>query len=278
MAPSSRFDVRATVVDVAAVLAVALLLVGVHRLVPASLQEALALRYASPDPLHALTAAYVHFDAAHLHGNVVGYLLASGFAYLCCLAAGERRWFRYSFVALLTLLPVAVSLSTAWLIGGDATGRGFSGVVAGFVGLVFVTAPVLVRRRFGYEPWVAWHATAAMTFVVAAALVWMVAGTVPPTLAGLLAVGAGLTLVSFVQRGGGRAGLPADRDGWTRLAAAVLATGGILVVVTAFVTGLFPARLAADGAVTNVLAHYLGLVYGAVLAGWGYRYWSTASS
>lgn len=277
MAPSSQLDVRATVVDGAAILAVALLLVGVHLIVPASGREILTLRYASPDPLRALTAAYVHFDAVHLRGNVVGYLLASGIAYLCCHAAGERRWFRYSFVALLTLLPMAVNLSVAWLIGGDATGRGFSGVVAGFVGLVFVTAPVIVRRRFGFEPWVAWHTTAAMTFVVAAALVWMVVGSIPPALAGVLAVGAGLTLVSFIQRGGGRTGLPADRDGWTRLAAAFTVAVGILLAVTAFVTGLFPARLTTDGAVTNVLAHYLGLVYGAVVAGWGYRYWSTAS-
>lgn len=47
----------------------------------------------------------------------------------------------------------------------------------------------------------------------------------------------------------------------------------VFAVSTALVVGLFPVEPVEDGALTNVVAHLGGLVWGAVIARWGCRYW-----
>lgn len=278
MAPPSRPDARATAVDVAALLAVAGLLVGVHLLVPAAVREELTLHYARPDPLHALTAAYVHLDAAHLRGNVVGYLAAGGFAYLLARVAGERAWFRLSLLAYLTVLPAGVGMTTAWLVDAAVVGRGFSGVVAGFVGFVLVCPGVVLRRAFGLPAWVGWNAVAALTVVVGAEILWVIGGTVTPAIGLVFVAGLAATLGLFVRPALDPANRPAGREDWARLVGSAATVGVVAVVVSTFVVGLFPADIVGEDSVTNILGHYLGLVYGGVLALWGSRYWTTPGS
>lgn len=267
--------VRGSLLDLAGLAAVAVLLVGIHLLVPPATREGLALQYADPDPGHAVTAAYVHLDAGHLRGNVVGYLAGSLSAYLLCLVAGERRWFRLTTGTYLVAVPILVGLSAAVLIDRPVVGRGFSAVVAAFAGFLLVAAGVVLHRAFGVDRWVAWDVVAALVLVVAAGILWSVTGTVRPRLGAVLLAGVAMTLLPVVRLGR-RTGLPTDRDGRRRLAGAVATVLFVLGVVSALVVGLFPAQLVGGGGVTNVLAHYLGLVAGAVIAGWGYRYWATA--
>lgn len=275
MATVDRDELGGLLVDGLAVLAVAGLLVAVHVLVPPSVREGFAFAYGRPDPLHALTAAYVHLSDAHLHGNLAGLLAGGGWAILVSRLAAERRWFRFSLAWFLVALPLAVGLSGAALVGEPVTTRGFSGVVAGFAGFGLVGVGVVLHRTFGVDRWLAWDAVAALTIVVAAEILWLVSGSISPVAGGLLLAGFGFTLVPF-----GRAGLRmarrADRIDWRWLGAAVAATVLLSALVVVFVVGLFPTELAREGSVTNVLSHYLGLVYGAVIAGWGYRYWSVA--
>ena len=266
---------RGLAVDLAMLLAVALLLVAVHVLVPASIRAGLALSYAAPDPLHALTAAYVHGSDAHLAGNLGGYVAGAGLALALAHLAGERRWFRLSFLVYLTVVPIAVGFTGAAVIGRAVESRGFSAVVAAFVGFVLVATGVVLRRTFGLDRWLAWDVVAAMSIVVAVEILWAADLPVPTVGLGLLAVGLALTAVPLV-RAGLAAGRPATRAAWTRLAGGAAVVVGLLAVVSWFVVGLFPADLAGPDGVTNILAHYLGLVYGAVVAAWGYRYWSTA--
>lgn len=265
--------IRPLVVDAAAVTAVAGLLVGIHVLVPAGVRNELALQYGRPDPFHALTAAYVHLNDAHLYGNVEGLLAGGAWAIGVSHLAGERRWFRISFLWFLTALPIAVGMTGAALLGEPVTSRGFSSVVAGLAGFGLVGAGVVLYRTFDVDRWLAWNVVAGLTVVVAAEVLWLVTGAVSPAAGGLLVLALGLTQVPLA-RAGLRTGLPTDRDGWRRLLGAVVTTGLLGGLVAGFVAGLFPTELAGDGSVTNVLGHYLGLAYGAVIAGWGYRYWS----
>lgn len=264
---------RGILFDALAVLAVAALLVTVHYLVPAAVRDGFALQYGQPDPLHAFTGAYVHLTDAHLYANVAGLLAGGAWAILLSHLAGERRWFRFSLAWFLVGLPVAVGLSGAALVDDPITTRGFSGVVAGFAGFGLVGLGVVLHRTFGVDRWLAWDAVAGLTIVVAAEILWLVTGPVSPLAGGILGGGVGLTLVPFA-RAGLRSGWPAGRERWARLAGAVAATVLLSALVVVFVVGLFPTEVARDGSVTNVLSHYLGLVYGAVIAGWGYRYWS----
>lgn len=273
MASVEAEERRALLVDATAVLAVAALLGLVHVLVPPGVRGTYALEYGRADPFTALTAAYVHLNDAHLYGNLAGLLAGGAWAIVLSHLAGERRWFRFAFLWFLLALPIAVGLSGAALVDEPVTTRGFSGVVAGFAGFGLVGVGVVLQRWLGVDRWLAWDAVAGLTLVVAAEILWLVAGRIPPIAGGLLAAGFGLTMVPI-----GRAGLRtvrrADSVDWNRIVIAVVATVLLSVPVVGFVVGLFPTELAAEGSVTNVLSHYLGLVYGAVIAACGYRYWS----
>lgn len=48
----------------------------------------------------------------HLYGNILGYLLATVYVYVLCVAVDERRLFRRTFVVFLVVLPVLVGLSS----------------------------------------------------------------------------------------------------------------------------------------------------------------------
>lgn len=274
MAPSTRPDARPLLVDLGLLGAVAVVLVAVHSLVPAGVRNGLALQYADPDPFHAFTAAYVHLTDAHLRGNVAGFLLAGGVAAWLAHLAGQRRWFHLSLLACLTVLPVAVGMTAAAVVDAGVVSRGASGVVAGLVGVVLVSPGVVFRRAFGSPPWVGWNAVAALVIVVGAEIVWVVRGTIPPVIGGVLAVGLVLTLGQFAVRARHLGAVGVEGDFPQSLVGAVLTALVVLAVLTAFVVGLFPAELVGADGVTNILAHYLGLVYGAVIAGWGSRYWS----
>lgn len=276
MARPARDELRGALADAAAIMAVAGLLVAVHAVVSPGLREASTLRYADPDPLHAITAAYVHLTDAHLRGNVVGFIAAGGLAALLARLADQPRWFRFAFLWYLTVLPMAVGMTAATLVDAAVVGRGFSTVVAGFVGFVLVSPAVVLRRGFGFAPWVGWNAVGALTVVVGAEILWVVNDGRPPDVAALLAVGLALTLAPFVARAVDRSNWPGDRAARLDLARALVTTLVVLAAVSAFVVGLFPAEIVGNVSVTNILAHYLGLAYGAVIAGGGSRYWSVA--
>lgn len=264
---------RGMLLDALGVLAVGGVLVGIHWLVPPGVRAGFALQYGQPDPFHAFTAAYVHLTEAHLIANVRGLLVVGLWAVLVSGLAGERRWFRLSAIWFLVGLPVAVGLSGAALIDASVTTRGFSGVVAGFAGFGLVGIGVVLHRAFGVDRWLAWDAVAATIVIVAAEILWLVAGDISALAAGVLLAGVGLTMVPF-GRAAIRSGLPANRAEWFRVGGTVVVTAALVAAVLGFVAGLFPTELTRGDGVTNILSHYLGLVYGAVIAGWGYRYWS----
>lgn len=274
MAPPAQPHARPLLVDLGLLGAVAVVLVAVHSLVPAGVRNGLALQFADPDPFHAFTAAYVHLTDAHLRGNVAGFLLAGGVAAWLAHLGGQRRWFRLSLLACLTVLPMAVGMTAATVVGVEVVSRGSSGVVAGLVGVVLVSPGVVFRRAFDAPPWLGWNAVAALIVAVGAEIVWVVRGTIPPVIAGVLVVGLVLTLGQFVVRARHLDAGQVEGDFPQPLVAAGLTALVVLAVVTAFVVGLFPAELVGADGVTNILAHYLGLVYGAIIAGWGSRYWS----
>lgn len=259
--------------DLVAIVGVAVLLVGLHVLVPFGFRDTFALWYATPDPLAALTAAYVHADAAHLVGNVTGYLAGATVAYALSLFSGERRWFHLTWLSCLLVLPIGVGLTAAAIVDRPVVGRGFSGVVAGFAGVVLVGGGVVLHRAFGVDRRTMWEVVAMLAVVVAAEILWLATDANATVLAGLVAVGVGLPLVSMLGRGATSA-RPAGRDAWRHAVGAVVVTTAVLGVLTWFVVGLFPAQIVGDSGVTNILAHYLGLVFGGGIAAWGYRYWS----
>lgn len=264
---TSRFDtIDGLTLDISLILSVAFLLVAVHFLVNKPVQGHLAFNHTVFNPLTLLTSAYVHASIKHLTGNLFGYLITVLYAYFLCWQVGEQPWFRRSFVASLVVLPVLVSLTSYAIIQiryptFDPVSRGFSGVVAGFGGVLFVTLYVFLRERFDRN--------LAGTIAISVLLLLLVevdtiyAGTVRPLVAGLATVGVALSLVRYVR---GKDLIPASDIEFPALAdigvTALLAIG----VLSWLVVGLFPAVLVQGGTVTDIFAHAAGFLYGGVLS------------
>jgi len=262
-------------VDAGVLAGIAGLLVATQLLVPPSVQAQMAFDHQAFDLWTLWTYAFVHNGIGHLLGNVVGFLAAAGVAYVICRAIDARRWFLWSTAAFLTVLPVLVSLTSYAVLGLVASGsetveRGFSGVVAGYVGLIFVAFVVWVARQSGRG--VAQAVGQAVVLVLLWLLSVIYAGGFNLAVSGLVVLGFGLSGVLLVRVVAWPAVWEQWEEWWPDLRIGV----GIVVVLLMFVVALFPEELVSGRVTTNIFAHGAGILWGGALAGvsWGLQYWS----
>lgn len=256
---------RSVALDLGLVAAVPVVLVAVHLLLPPGARDRLAFRHGVLAPATFLTGAYVHVDDAHLWGNLTGYAVAALYAYGLALQTGRRRWFRVTFLALLVVLPAPVHAASylafdALAPAFDPVSRGFSGVVGGFVGFVFVAFVGFVRSRYGRQRAVAAGAVVALLLLLEVDAIYR--GLRPPTVALVLA---GTVVVAAVLRRERTAVTPRRSPRPVGDAFVALL---VVAVLAALVSNLFPppdALVTADG-MTGVFAHTAGVFGGGLLA------------
>lgn len=258
---------RTLALDATLLLSIPLVLAAIHFLTPAALQEALAFDHSRFNVYTLLTAAYVHNSNLHLYSNLLGYGLTVTYAYALCLNSDELPWFRRTLPVHLLALPVLVNLTSYAIFAlqfsdADPTGRGFSGVVAGFGGFLLVALYVFVKRRHDAE--IA-YAVGLSTFLLLMQLVDLrYAGGLRVSVTGLVVLGMGLTFVPYLRAG---VELPRGED---REDAAVSAVAVVLVgvVLATLLLGLFPSAeaLVGEGSFTNVFAHAAGFLWGILVA------------
>lgn len=276
MSSPTRFSPRVVFRDAVALLVVPIVLTGIYLFVPSSMQEMAVFRPDAVVPSSLLFSAYLHLTEEHLIGNIYGYVLGAGYAYVLCFGAKERRWFWLTTLAVLLVLPIAVNLSwlaiVQWAYPSLAIpARGFSGVASGFGGFLFVSLLVFLRQDrssgvvldTGY-------------FVLLVLLGVLLVIYAPTSLAWLAvgAIGLGLAVVDLIRRSV-RGGPSID---WVHVWRDVVVAAFVSAVLAMLVIGLFPGQPVSNGVFTNVFAHAIGFVYGAVMAGWGYRYWGSRTS
>lgn len=255
----------ARVLDAAALLAVPLGLIAIHVLATPEQKSLLAFHYGSVEPHAFVTATYVHFGVEHLYSNVFGYVTAAVMAYLLCLQLGRRRWFRITVGVLVFVAPFAINAASFLFLeryGGPpvVSGRGFSGVVAGLGGFVFVALLGYVARNHGRVVAAATGQLLVIALLVELYLLWIgLPGPVAVlTFGSCLLVGVvGIAL---------DAGVPTGAAALRQRAAAAVPIALVAVLLGAFVAGLFPGSVVRDGVVLNVYAHAAGLVVGVVTA------------
>ena len=253
--------------DAAAALGVVAALLAVHYLLPEAVTEAFVFRHARPVPYTLLTAAYVHASDAHLFGNLTGYLTGCLMAYVLCLQAGRRRWFRRTFAALVVVLPVLVNaanyaafaLAFPWL---EPVSRGFSGVTAGFGGFVLVAFLDYLAAR--YDRFTALLASLVLVSGLLAEVHFIYAGRVSAPVWAALCLGVAALVAWDAHVRGWR--VPRTRRGFARAADAVVPASLVVVTLAYFVYALFPADVVTHGRIVNVFAHAAGFVLGGALA------------
>ncbi|MFB6142407.1 MAG: hypothetical protein ABEJ30_03585 [Halorientalis sp.] len=252
---------RAVAWDLAGVAAVPVALVAVHVGLSPETRAAWAFSHETVRPLALYTSTLVHVDAGHLLGNVSGYLAATVVAYGLSLQAGRRRWFRRTALAVLAVLPVAVGLTSYALLAAqfpslDPVTRGFSGVAAGFVGVLFVALSAALAATHGRR-----------TALVVSLAVWLLILAEVSVAYGdrwrwaavALAVGGWVLCVRDLVDG---PGIP-DPGALLRGRNAQFTLAVVLLAV--LVAQLFPPDVVGDDGVTNVFAHGAGLVSGVAL-------------
>ena len=265
MSGTSENELGATLIDSAAIIAVLLVLAVVHFIVPSSLQQMLAFNHDRFSGYTLLTAAYVHNTDPHLFGNILGYLLATSYGYMLCIAVDERRWFRRTFVVFLFVLPILVSLSSYAIFSTQypstsPTSRGFSGVVAGFGGFLLVALAVYLRNRYSAA---LGQAVGYGSFFVLMALVdFIYTGTVGLEVGGLVSVGLAFVGGAYVLENDLRLGRLKDLGVVRDVLGVVL----VFVVLAFLIVNMFPADVVSNGSVTNIWAHAIGFLIGIVLS------------
>lgn len=255
---------RSNVGEIGAIIMVPILLAAIHFLVPDAVQQTLAFDHERFSVYTLLTAAYVHNSDPHLFGNITGYLLATFYAYMHCVAAGERRWFRQTFVVFLVILPVLVSLASYAIFSTQypsvsPTSRGFSGVVAGFGGFLIAALAVYLRNR--YSAALGRTVGYASFFVLMAIIDVIYAGTVRLEVSGLISFGLVFVGGAYVWENG------VNIERFKDLSVVRDALGVVLVfVVLAYlVVKMFPSSVVSGGSLTNIWAHAVGFLSGLII-------------
>jgi hypothetical protein len=264
----SSIPARRVALDLFGLAAVAVVLVAVYVLVPSGVQRSLVFDHGDPRPHALLTAAYVHATPAHLLSNLIAYVVTAGFAHWLCLVSDGRRWFWRTTLVFLTLLPVLVNL-TDWAVlsvlypAMTVRALGFSGVAAGFGGMLVVALSRFVRVRFDRALGRAVGLGAAL---VGLQVVTLRVGSNGPRLAVT-----GLVTVGLLSLGGwyvARRGVPDPATFSRETAWSAGVTGLVLFVIGAVVLSLFPraTTVARGGVLMGVVAHAAGFGWGVVLS------------
>lgn len=249
------------ITDFAAILAIPILLTGIHFLIPDSIKHTFAFSHDQFTLYTPFTAAYIHAGRAHLFNNILAYLLTVFCAYRLCIAVNQRQWFWRTFVVFLLVLPILVSISSyiafsVWFPNSSPVSRGFSGIAAGFTGFLLVTLGIYVRERYSPNLGIV---LGISTFLVLMAIIdYIYAGRVRLVIAGLLGVGILLEVGNYLRQ------VEIDMDELVKRE--VFIDAGVIAVVGAvliyMVITMFPAEISQNGSTTNIVAHALGFLWG----------------
>lgn len=258
--PSFRAELvrRATVLEVAFLLAVPTLLILVY-LLPEPTRESLVFQTSSPGIASAFIAHYVHLSATHLLGNLIIYIGAVGVGYPLAVLGGLRQVYLSLVGAILLGFPFVLSALHLTLLGSGGI-VGFSGLALALIGILPVVLFVYLRARI--EGAISVNDAPSMFFIGIAIIAWRTAA--PEVLVNSIVIGsivvAVLYLIPLVYRLGreGRTtGPQRHRLGYIELPAAV-----VILFILALAVG-FPANpIGNAGSVTNLLIHLVAYALG----------------
>ncbi|MFB6301009.1 MAG: hypothetical protein ABEH65_12200 [Halobacteriales archaeon] len=246
-------------IDLLALLAVPLFLFAAQ-LLPAAARRELALVYERPTLVSMLTAHFVHATWGHLFSNLGSYTLVTLTAYVLSVLTDRRRQFFIVFVAILTVVPMGLSLVIVQL-RSTGIAWGFSGIVMALVGYLLLIQVGYFALRFSPAAHLD-HAPGIFFFGIAA----IVLITSPLTrTTGLIVSGViliGLFYLWPVLRASSISGVFAgvQRAGYFEVALFGTITSGWMILTT------FSARAGTTTVIIDQTSHLFGFTAGFLLA------------
>lgn len=250
--------------DLTLIGSVAGLLILIHVLAPAHLQAELAFNHEKFRLWTLVTSAYVHADSNHLVNNVTGFLLTAVIVYWLTWLVQQRRWFRVTTGVFLVGLPVLVNLTSylilSWLAPeASFTGRGFSGIGAGYVGYLYVALLV----------WIGDKASETVSNYIGQAIFVLIVWELSLIYSGptLWVVGLVIVCLSLLAWGLLRQTEIDDTRAWWADWQPEIGLGiGFVAVILAAIVSLFPANFIGPDSLTNIFAHGAGFLWGLLIA------------
>lgn len=195
---------------------------------------------------------FVHADVRHLSSNVLSFLLVMCVLFPLAALTRHLRTLGVLSVLMLTLLPVVVSLYSITTLSGTVaeTVVGFSGIAAGFAGILPVFIALLVQNRVRDINVLA--GTAGLMGLELSVVLWL-AGIRRPSL--LVLGGLSVVGMSFAGRAGDKGSRGARGYELQLLVAAAIVFAAVPVTLIVNVD-----------AGTNVYGHLIGLTGGFFLS------------
>ncbi len=267
MSNGSRSIRTEVISDITLILAIPTFLTSIYFLIPTNVQQQLALRPNDPQWYTLFTAAYVHANVDHLRGNVIGYLLAAGYAYWLCFCIDQRQWFRRTTLGLLVVTPIVVNGVNLLTFGTylpevNGLSRGFSGVVGGSGGFLLIAFVLAVWDIYNSEVAQVVGVTLCLLLLQLTDVVY--SRRVRPLVGTLVTFGIALQVVGGLHERGWE--LPAVDVAPRPLGFHLISGGLVSGVLALLVLRLFPATLVEGGTFVNVIAHGTGALTGCVLS------------
>jgi len=226
-------------------------------LIPPELQNALKAKHSVFNPIAYITASFVHTDLQHLGFNLAFFALFTFILYFIGKMAGKERLFIYSVPIMFLLLPL-FSYSLLHYIGifrQMEFGFGLSLVDSGMIGL---TVPMLTlffkarAERFRSLPFIASMVFFTFSLILVASsrdLMLTVLSTLLAVLFGALTFPA---VFRFLHKSFGQKAI---------LPESYLVIGAFVAYFFT-IPSLFPSTIISEGGITDILSHYIGLMFG----------------
>jgi hypothetical protein len=236
-----------------------------------SFHSRLALNYQNPELYQFYTAAYVHATTSHLLGNVLGYMLSVPPLYALYTHQNSRREFFRAFAAIILAVPVIANVASylTWSVALELSiqyGRGLSGVVAAFVGLLLMRVLDTYDEELPEEN--AMYAASMVGIVLFATWAVMFRGL--NRLVALVMLAVMLVFVAYASWKGNFS--PVGLGEWAkenRRLASILFAGTFAALYMVVVS--FPADLQNKGGFTNLVGHGAGFFSGMAIHYWQSR-------
>lgn len=224
---------------------------------PEPVQQDLILDFQNLSVFNLFSYAFVHRGLNHYAGNLVGYVTLVIPAYLLCIAAREKKFFRYTWLSFVLVLPVAIALIEVVSPVSPNTSAGFSGVASAFFGFLPISLVLSLRNRVSKQVQVA-HAV--VLFLLALCVVsFTYSGVSGMTLGAFVATI--LLAVFYIYR----TGVGEFRKVFADMASMEGYFELVLFSLLFFLASpamIFPADISRASGTVDIFAHYLGLILG----------------
>lgn len=267
-----RIPSRRVVADIIILLFIPVILTVLHFGIPESTRIEFHFYFADPSIHSIWTSVYLHSSVEHLSGNIQSYLLIVAILYPTWYWWRKRR-VMWEIIAVLLLVTPMVTSTFDYLVyhewlsvtGSESNTVGFSGIGSAFGGLLLASVGYYTKSRVNNE--IGYQLMYSVYLVSVAILISIhqIPAIVEIVGYGLILLGLGIALKTSIDS----RELHFPTEVISRIAENKWDFALVVIAVTVIfmtVFAMFPGQYGAGDRARNVLAHFIGMAWGFIIA------------